>query len=340
MDLIARNYAETAEEILIGIDKESFEIKQEQNEVDELSFTINLNGRNRISYDLVQYENYILWNGQIYIIKQMTEAASGMSLTKDVTAMHVSIELKDGYQYDELTGTRSVSQLLTHVFKNDSKGFEWEVVDEENRFDTVQQENFGNDNYKKLIDEILDDYDAIMIADNKHLYFYPRGDYGDTVEEQIRYKYNTDDVSFDIDTLELKTQIKGFGKKDEDNDDRYHFDPITYTSPKADTWGIRIQDPIQDERYTVPGNMQKRLERELQDVPEISGTVTLKFHSDLHIYDYVPFIYEPLNINEYIQIVGLTEYPMQPSKPPDITLSNAKKTMTSILANLVRKGVL
>lgn len=340
MDLIARNYEETAEEILIGVDKESFEIKHEQNEIDELSFTINLSRKNRISYDLVQYENYILWNGQIYIIKQMTEAASGMSLTKDVTAMHVSVELKYGYQYDELTGKRSVSQLLKHVFNAGDLGFSWEVIDKNSQFVTVEQENFGSDNYKKLIDEILEDYDAIMIADNKHLTFYPRGDYGDTVEEQIRYKYNTDGVKFDIDTLELKTQIKGFGKKDEDNDDEYYFDPITYTSPKAEIWGIRIQDPVQDGRYTVPGNMEKRLKKDLQDVPEISGTVTLKFHSDLHIYDYVPFIYEPLNINEYIQIVGLTEYPMQPSKPPDITLSNAKKTMTSILANLVRKGVL
>ncbi|GBD74120.1 hypothetical protein TEHN7126_2375 [Tetragenococcus halophilus subsp. halophilus] len=340
MDLIARNYEETAEEILIGVDKESFEIKQEQNEINEITFNINLNGRNRISYDLVQYENYIMWNGQTYIIKQMTESASGMSLRKKVTAMHISIELKDGYQYDELTGKRSVSQLLTHVFKAGDLGFSWEVIDKDNQFITVEQENFGSDNYKKLIDEILDDYDAIMIADNKHLYFYPRGGYGNVVEDQIRYKYNTDDVSFDIDTLELKTQIKGFGKKDEDNDDKYYFGPITYTSPKAETWGIRIQDPVQDERYTVPGNMEKRLKKDLQDVPEISGTVTLKFQSDLHIYDYVPFIYEPLNINEYIQIVSLTEYPMQPSKPPNVTLSNTKKTMTSILASLVRKGVL
>jgi len=340
MDLIARDYEKTTEEILIGVDKESFEIKREQNEVDELSFDISLNGRNKLSYDLIQYENYILWDGQTYIIKQMTEAASGLSLTKEVTAMHIIVELQDGYQYDQVTGKRSVSQLLTHIFKAGKRGFEWEVIDKDNKFVTVEQENFGNASYKKLIDEILDDYDAIMIADNKHLTFYPRGDYGETVEEQIRYKYNTDDVKFDIDTLSLKTQIKGFGKKDEDNDDKYYFDPITYTSPKADEWGIRIQDPVEDERYTIPGNMRKRLETDLQDYPDISGTVTLKFKSDLHIYDYVPFIYEPLNINEYIQIVGLTEHPMQPSKPPDVTLSNTKKTMTSILASLVKKGVL
>ncbi len=60
-------------------------------------------------------------------------------------------------------------------------------------------------------------------------------------------------MSFDIDTYALKTQIKGFGKKKED--DSYYFNPVTYTSPESQKWGIRIQDPIEDERYTIQNNM-------------------------------------------------------------------------------------
>lgn len=64
----------------------------------------------------------------------------------------------------------------------------------------------------KLINEILSDYNAVVIPNNKHLTFYPASEYGQRTEEQIRYKYNTDEVSFDIDTYSLKTQIKGYGK--------------------------------------------------------------------------------------------------------------------------------
>ena len=86
--------------------------------------------------------------------------------------------------------------------------------------------------------------------------------------------------------------------------------------------------------------MIERLKKDLQDYPSISGSVTLKWRITPKKGDYVPFIYEPLNIKTYIQIVGIKTYPALPNKPPEITLSNTKKTMTSILASLAKKGVI
>lgn len=86
--------------------------------------------------------------------------------------------------------------------------------------------------------------------------------------------------------------------------------------------------------------MTARLKQELHDYPDISGTVTMKWATAVNKGDKVLFIYEPLNINTTIQVVGMTTYPALPDKPPEITLSNTKKTMTSILANLARKGVI
>lgn len=264
---------------------------------------------------------------------------------KQIVATHIYYTIQDGYQYEKVTGTKSINQLLTHIFKAGNRGFTWEVIDPNKKFLTVQQENFGDGNYLKLINELLSDYNAVVIPNNKHLMFYPISEYGQKVEEQIRYKYNTDDVTFDIDTYSLKTQIKGYGKLKEGintenpKDSDYVFTPITYTSPESETWGIRIQDPVTDERYTISGNMLERLKNDLQDYPSISGSVTLKWKINPQKGDYVPFIYEPLNINTYIQVVGIKTYPAIPNKPPEITLSNTKKTMTAILANMVKKGV-
>ncbi len=91
---------------------------------------------------------------------------------------------------------------------------------------------------------------------------------------KLRYKHNTDDVRFDIDTLNLRTQIRGFGGTDDD--DSEYFAPITYTIPESAKWGIRIQQPVRDERYQVAANMRERLIRELQDQPSISGVVKSK----------------------------------------------------------------
>ena len=337
-NILIRNYEETKEEILINYDKDSFSVSWQQNETWELSVTVPETKRNQITFDLIDYENYVVFDGQQYSIKQMRPYASGSQIYKDVVATHVYYTIQDGWQYDTISGTKSINDLLTHIFKAGNRGFSWEVVDPNNVFLKKEQENFGNDNYLNLINEILEDYGAVVIPNNKHLVFYPISEYGNITEQQIRYKYNTDEVSFDIDTYALKTQIKGFGKKKED--DSYYFNPVTYTSPESQKWGIRIQDPIKDERYTISGNMLERLKTDLQDYPSISGSVTLKWKISPNKGDHVPFIYEPLNINTYIQVVGIKTYPAIPNKPPEITLSNTKKTMTSILAEMAKKGVI
>lgn len=268
----------------------------------------------------------------------MGVSAEGAAITKTVTATHIYYTMQDGFQYDTITGTRSINQLLAHVFKPDNRGFTWNVVDPNKKFLPVEQENFGNGNYLKLVEEILKDYDAIVIPDNKNLTFFPRSEYGKKTEEQIRYKYNTDSVKFDIDTFNLKTQITGFGKKKED--DNYYFTPITYTSNQSGKWGIRVQSPVNDDRYTVSGNMLERLKQDLQDYPTITGTVTMKWRVEPNKGDYVAFVYEPLGVNTYIQVVGIKTYPALENKPPEITLSNTKKTMTSILAEMAKKGVI
>ncbi|NBA28038.1 hypothetical protein GVK83_10350 [Enterococcus hirae] len=343
-NIIVRNYEQTKEEILVRYDKDSFYEDWQQNETWEIGLSVT-NLINQEVFDLIEYESSITFNGQEFIIKKMTKNVVGGLVTKQIVATHIYYTIQDGYQYEKVTGTKSINQLLTHIFKAGNRGFTWEVIDPNKKFLTVQQENFGDGNYLKLINELLSDYNAVVIPNNKHLMFYPISEYGQKVEEQIRYKYNTDDVTFDIDTYSLKTQIKGYGKLKEGintenpKDSDYVFTPITYTSPESETWGIRIQDPVTDERYTISGNMLERLKNDLQDYPSISGSVTLKWKINPQKGDYVPFIYEPLNINTYIQVVGIKTYPAIPNKPPEITLSNTKKTMTAILANMVKKGV-
>lgn len=339
MDIIVRNYEETFEEILVDYDKGSFFENWQENETWEVGFSVLKTQRNEPVFDQLDYESTIIFDGEEFVVKGMTTSGVGAQALKNITATHVYYTVQDGYQYETETGTRTIKQLLTFIFKNDSRGFSWKVEDPNNHFLSVEQENFGNANYLKLIQEILADYGAVVIANNRRLTFYPKEDYGQETETQIRYKYNTDDVKFDIDTYDLKTQIKGFGKKKEDDENAYVFEPIVYTSSQAKKWGIRIQDPVEDERYTIEGNMKERLKRDLHDYPSISGSIAVKWGLDLKKGDKVPFIYEPLQINTYIQVVGIKKYPAIPNKPPEITLSNTKKTMTSILAGLAKKGV-
>ena len=86
--------------------------------------------------------------------------------------------------------------------------------------------------------------------------------------------------------------------------------------------------------------MIEYLKQQLHDYPDVSGSVTLKWAVSLNKGDKVLFVYEPLNISTYIQVVGITNHPAIPNKAPEIVLSNTKKTITSILANLAKKGLM
>lgn len=239
-NILIRNYEETKEEILINYDKDSFSVSWQQNETWELSVTVQRTKGNQITFDLIDYENYVVFDGQQYSIKQMRSYASGSQIYKDIVATHIYYTIQDGRQYDTVSGTKSINDLLTHIFKAGNCGFSWEVVDPNNVFLKKEQENFGNDNYLNLINEILEDYGAVVIPNNKHLVFYPISEYGNITEQQIRYKYNTDEVSFDIDTYALKTQIKGFGKKKK----MAHIILIQLLIlvPESKKWGIRYKD--------------------------------------------------------------------------------------------------
>ncbi|EPB3092470.1 phage tail protein [Enterococcus faecium] len=336
-DLIIRNYEGTQEELLVGYDKRSFYENWLLNEIWEVAFLVKKKSHNLVAFDLINYESFVIWQGQQFVIKEMQHFAVGESVYKHVVATHVYFTIQDGYQYSTITGRRTPAQLLTHIFSAGNRGFSWNL---EGTFPSTDKENFGDANYLRLINDVLTDFELAVILDNHRLTFMSKEEFGEKINEPIRFKHNTDDVKFEIDTYALKTQIRGFGAKREDNPEQYVFSPITYTSPESSRWGIRIQEPVRDERYHHADAMQQRLIRELHDYPDISGVVKLKWKTEIKKGDYVPFIYEPLGINTYIQVVGIKTYPAIPNQPPEVILSNTRKSMTKILVNLRQKGVL
>jgi len=337
MDLRVRNLEQTRQEVLTHLDRTSFYVNQQLNESWEIGFTIYQTLKNQTGYDLVEYENSVFWVGQEFIIKELNERAVGQQLEKTVVAVHVSFTMQDGYQYDQMTGTFSIVQCLNHIFAPDHRGFTFRVIDHDGVISRQEFENFGDGNYLRLIHQIIDRFDVVMVADNKQLTFYPSSYFGEKTHEVIRYKHNTDDVKFEINTYNLRTQIMGFGKRHESEGDTlgdYYFQPLTYTSPEINKWGLRIAQPVRDERYTIPGNMASRLRQELQDYPEIVGVVSLSLLVEVKLGDYIRFVYEPLNVNQFIQVKGIKSYPMMGAKPPELNLNNTRQTMTQYMVAL------
>lgn len=313
-------------------DYKSLQRKRRVNGEYSLSFLLIKTERNEHAYPLSVEESIIEYDGQEYRIKKMTEKTIGNTPVKQIHADHVFFDLVDEFQYDTVSGTKTLDACLTHALQN--TGYTFDVIDS---FPSVTFENFGNDNSLSLIQLCLNRFGAEIEIDGKHLTF--KRQIGRNTDIQFRYKHNIKTLEKYVDTTNLSTYIKGFGKQ---NDNGSYVVTAEYLSPMHQVYGIRHAKPVYDERYTTKEGLDERLRQELQDKPNISiklEAVELKKAGinteQIELGDNVFIIYEPLNIDVNARIMEIIEYPEE-HKSNEFTISNIQSNLTDAVADFQR----
>jgi hypothetical protein len=203
-------------------------------------------------------------------------------------------------------------------------------------FSKVTPQSFGNNDGLSLIKTIIDLFNCVVKADNKHLIFYDDSSWKNITQNQFRYLYNTDEVQLQLDKTNIKTKVMCYGAKDEH--DNYLFDPYVYTSPNVSRFGVKYAPAITNDQITTKADMDKYAAEQLQDVPEV--TFTLKYNgTDVpDIGDVWLLIHEPMGFDTDVTIIGVTTYDFDDTKLPELTFSNAKKDMISIQQQIAKKA--
>lgn len=331
MDLIVNNGID--EEILVDFNVDDFVEDWEKNSAWSVSFSVTKTKKNAYTFNMLQQEAMIKLDGQWFVIKQLEPKASGRVLSKSITANHIYFTCQDHRQYNQKSQSWSIDDALHWTFDGNKLGFTWEVV---GSFGKVQMDNFGDANALSMVETILSSFNAVLDADNKHLIFYAPDSWGQVTNNQFRYLYNTDTVNCQIDTTNLKTVIRGYGKQNDDG--TYVFPYVTYKSPYVSQWGERHADPIRDDRFTSASSMLAYLPSQLQDTPAVTLSVTLKRKEEINKGDHWLLIYEPMNFDTDVEVIGYKKYPFSAYKPTEVTFSNDAKNMTGILSSFNRVG--
>jgi phage minor structural protein len=177
-----------------------------------LSFLLFKTERNAHAFDLVQEESIIEYDGHKYRIKRMEERTIGGTPVKNVEAQHVFFDIIDDFQYETLSGKLNIVQALNHVFSVT----DWTWVNQ-GAFDLVEFDSFGNDNALALFQTILERYEAEFdITGPRQVTL--KNKIGVRRDTQFRYRHNIKTLSRNVDTSNLSTYIKGYGKKVEEKD--------------------------------------------------------------------------------------------------------------------------
>lgn len=290
-----------------------------------LSFLLFPTEQNAHSFDLVQEESLIEFKGELFRIKQLKEKPRGKTKVKEVVAIRKMFDLINSHQYEIHNGSMTFETALQFVLGG--TGYTWTVM---GTFYAQDFENFGDDNRIALFQEILNRYGSEFDLEDKHFTFKQK--IGIATDFQFRYSYNIKTIDRSVNTNNLSTYIKGYGKGV----------TVEYISPNAEKFinpdspdGYYHAKPVRDERYTTTEGLLERLKREIQDEPELSITIDFAdmrrqgFPYDVpNEGDEVFTIYEPLELDVEARIMEIDEEFIEGQEYPirtHVTLANFKK---------------
>ncbi|MFF2795401.1 phage tail protein [Lysinibacillus xylanilyticus] len=279
--LIVTNGSQT--EPLLETNYEKFE---ELSGALRISFSSFLHEKNP-GHPLLDFETIIEdEDGHEYVVKDF----GGDTISKKATAVHVYFSLADEFNYDIYSGTRTFDDFMSFTLA----GTGWTFINED--VDGYQLlPNFGEANLIVLIDQLCAAFNCErQILPGKVLRFTKK--IGADNDIQFRYRHNIETLSYSVNTANLKTQIRGYGAEGID---------ITYTSPLADSprIGVRVADPIHDEKIESAEEMTTRLASELPPAPETNIKVKVTT-VDGNIGDMVWLIHEDLALEYQTRILS------------------------------------
>lgn len=118
------NFEQTICENLIEIDYSSFKDTYELNNARMITFTAYRTNANRFVFDLLVNENFVIYKGEKFIIKNAVSKVEGYKVSMDITAYHVMFEFQNHFveQLDDDSSDKkkkeyTLSQYLEYGLK-------------------------------------------------------------------------------------------------------------------------------------------------------------------------------------------------------------------------------
>ena len=224
-DIIVTDFNNKMSELLLDFAYDTFDYEYERNSSRQISFTAYKTTKNEDVFNMLQNEAFIDYQGQRYVIKDATASYNGLVFTKEITAFHImyefqnhfvskditSEELNDEVTDDETDTLMSLDQYLNFIFKDNKLGYSYKIIGNFNK--SLPVTDLGDKNGIEHLIEGSEIFDYIFFADNKMIHIYDHTTFYNLTEKVVRYRYNNDEVKATVDTKELKTFIKGYGKK-------------------------------------------------------------------------------------------------------------------------------
>ena len=326
--IFVRDAKNQYEETLVAVDRDGFTKEWSKNQTDQLTLTAESD--NSLAYSLLQIENSLIFRGQEYVIKQCEQKYSGLNEEKDITATAVRYECIRVFQPNTKSGTLTykIEDVLHYFFDNNGYGFDWEI---KGTFPAAQIDNLGGGSGKDCIDKCVDAFNAIVMANNRHLIFYTVEAFRKETEKSYRYGANTTEFSAKNDSASLQNIAMCYGKQKDSSTEgktEYYFEPFKVRDEDSIVrWGEHWGPNISDDRFTDANAMKDYALKSMQTQPLTEITITYDGNDEVQPGEVWLLNVESQHFITEVTVDGIKEYPLSYSKAPEVTLDNSYKTL-------------
>ncbi|MEI2356050.1 prophage endopeptidase tail family protein [Mesobacillus zeae] len=232
-DLVVTNLAGQSE---LLTDYKNLSRKRKVNGDRSLTFFVVQTLSNAHAFPLVCEESTLEYMGDRYRIKGIDERAIAGTPVKDVSASHVFFDIIDVHQYEVLSpGTKNISEIMSFALKG--TGWTFSIIDAFGTIKLEDDDEFGNDNALALFQRALELFQAEFELSGTDVRI--RTKIGSTPDFQFRFGHNVKTLSRNVNTNDLSTFIKGYGKELTEKDIKDT--SINYAS-RTGTWAD-VADP-------------------------------------------------------------------------------------------------
>lgn len=310
-----------------------------------LSVTIPETAKNKRAFYLIEAEGKLSLDNNTYRIKQMQRDVKGNVPQTEITALHTFFDIIHNYQYDIIEGEKVISLHQGLSFAFEGTGITFIIEDD---FDNISFENFGAANSLNLFEKLRTNFGFEYIIEND-TFLRIRKRIGSQTQAQMRWKHNIKTIKEEVDTTNLSTYIKGYGKPKEDEEGNIiegeYVVEAEYTSPNAHLYEeLYHADPVYDERFIHRDALLNYMKSKIVDEPELSYTIEYDELQktgveSLELGDLAFLIHEILRLDFNTRVVEVIDFPTLPKRKPIYTISSKKESMTDkqVQANADKK---
>lgn len=347
------------DETLTCIQEDSWDQDIEMNQADQIDFTASNDGT--LGYQLLDNENYLLFEGQIYRIKQVEKDDSGYDIKCTITATHIRFDAQYVYQYNKHKGDWTVgpADLMSFVFDQNelgNHGFTWSIIGDPPK---VSVNDYGECSGQDCINDCCEKFNMVVTADNKHIYLTVMEQFVKKINASFKYIYNTPEFQSPIDSTEIQNITKCYGKTKEkeedsassdsgsdltntdddtsdiatkddttDDDTEYYFAPFIVRDEKSiKEWGERPGPPIVDERFTDPEAMRQYALATMKSEPDLQITLNFSGDEKLELGNMLYTVVQPENFETWVTVTGIKNNVFARPKNAEITLENKRENL-------------